>query len=88
MKKEKPTGGMKEMTTEELIKFLVEAEFINYAEDYEIIDEIVKKLKSGKITEKWIEEKAFEVYDIVHSGSILKVKDFIRSLVEGIGQTE
>lgn len=29
----------------ELIKFLIETEYINYSEDYEIIDKIVAKLK-------------------------------------------
>lgn len=39
---------MKEITTEGLIKFLVEKEFINYAEDHEIIDKIIGKLKEHK----------------------------------------
>ena len=32
--------------------------------------------------DKYVEKKAFEVYDLVHKGEILPVKKFIRTIVE------
>lgn len=33
------------MKTDELIRFLIEKDFINYCDDYEVIDEVVKRLE-------------------------------------------
>ena len=45
---------------------------------------IVALIKKPEVTEEWIESKAFEVYDIVHGGNILRVRKFISSLVKEI----
>ena len=84
---------MSKLSKEELLRELREVfdYYLKDLRDYpsEIIvkqayQQIKEMIQKPRITEGWIEEKAFEVYDLVHKGEILLVKKFIRSLVKEI----
>ena len=51
------------MNTNELIKFLIETEYINYGDDYKVIDKIVAKLKHYDILMKDYKESTRDPID-------------------------